>query len=261
MLRSIKALRGYSILASDGEIGKVDDFYFHDDTWVIRYVVVDTGHWLPGRKVLLAPSVLGQPNWAEENFPVALTRDQVRHSPETDTNKPVSRQHEADLHDYYAWPYYWLEPSQPMWGPPPVPNFPVPAVPLPKNEGPARSASSGDPHLQSAREVIGYQIQASDGPLGHVGDFVAEDHLWVIRYLVVHSGHVLPRKKVLLSPRWLTEVSYLEQKVQVKLSREKILSGPEFDPRAPVNREYEERLYDYYGQPVYWANEELEKTK
>src|SRR5574338_1457201 len=109
MLRSLKALHGYTVLAKDGEIGKVHDFYFHDDTWTVRYLVVDTGHWLPGRKVLVTTRALGKPNWAGFSFPVALTREQVQKSPEIDTDKPVSRQHEVDLHNYYGWPGYWTE--------------------------------------------------------------------------------------------------------------------------------------------------------
>ena len=74
MLRSLKILLGDTVVANDGDIGKVHDFYFHDDTWIIRYLVVDTGHWLPGRKVLITPSALGKPDWDALTFPVALTR-------------------------------------------------------------------------------------------------------------------------------------------------------------------------------------------
>jgi hypothetical protein len=62
----------------------------------------------------------------------------------------------------------------------------------------------------------------------------------------------LPGKKVLVAPTWIESVSWSESKVHVVLSRETIKNSPEFDPTVPVNREYEARLYDYYGRPVYW---------
>jgi hypothetical protein len=107
MLRSIISLTGYTIEATDGDIGHVRDLYFDDRSWIIRYLVVDTGTWLPGRKVLISPAALGRPNWQSEKFPVGLTKNQVKNSPDIDTTKPVSRQHEAELHLHYDWPPYW----------------------------------------------------------------------------------------------------------------------------------------------------------
>ena len=104
MLRNVKDLRGYRIRASDGVIGKVDDFYFDDETWAIRYLVVDTGTWLSGRKVLISPIALGHAGWMGRQLPVALTRAQVERSPDIDTKKPVSRQHEAQYLGYYGYP-------------------------------------------------------------------------------------------------------------------------------------------------------------
>jgi len=107
MLRNITELRGYAILATDGHIGTVDDFYFDDEDWAIRYLVVDTGGWLSGRKVLISPLSLGHPDFVGRLLPVSLTKSQVEHSPDIDTRKPVSRQHEAELFEYYGYPYYW----------------------------------------------------------------------------------------------------------------------------------------------------------
>jgi len=247
VLRSLKAIHGYAVLARDGEIGRVHDFYFHDDNWIIRYLVVDTGRWLPGRKVLITPGALGKPQWAGFNIPVELTREQVENSPEIDTEQPVSRQQETALFNHFGWPFYWVEPAPGVW-PPYVSPAPMP-VPAPHGE-----AEHHDPHLRSQREVTGYRIHASDGAFGHVEDFIADDKAWVIRYLVVHTGKWLPAKKVLLSPKWLPEIRYADREVTVSLPKDKILNCPEFFPGAAVNREYEERLYDYYGRPVYWED-------
>jgi hypothetical protein len=124
MLRNVKEMRGYSIQATDGEIGKVHAFYFDDQTWVIRYMVADTGGWLLDRKVFISPAALHRPNWGEEVLPVSLTRKQVKHSPSIDTDKPVSRQHEREILEYYKWPIYWGH----MGYPPPV--FVRPSVPV-----------------------------------------------------------------------------------------------------------------------------------
>jgi hypothetical protein len=248
MLRSLKALQGYSILATDGDVGRVHDFYFHDDSWIIRYLVVDTGHWLPGRKVLVPPAVLGKPNWIGFSFPVALTRQQVEKSPEIDTDMPVSRQQELDLHNHFGWPAYWIDPG---FGP-----FPamVPIEPSLEPAPPSKSATAakGDPHLRSVKAVRSYRIHASDGEMGHMEDFIVDDAFWVIRYLVVNTRNWLPGKQVLISPQWLQEIRHWERMVHVSLKRDNIRTCPEFDPVAPVNREYEARLYDYYGRPGYW---------
>jgi hypothetical protein len=253
MLRSLKAIHGYTVLAKDGDMGKVHDFYFHDDTWIIRYLVVDTGHWLPGRKVLITMGSVGKPNWAGFTFPVDLTREQVEKSPDIDTDQPVSRQQETELHNYFGWPFYWMEPGPGVWPPFATPS-PI-SMPMP----PSGSAPKehGDLHLRSQRELTGYHIHATDGVLGHVEDLIVEDGQWVVRYTVVDTGKWLPSKKVLLSPQWLSEIRYAEREVHVGLTRDKIAQCPEFHPGAPVNREYEERLYDYYGRPVYWAENDL----
>ena len=92
----------------------MDDFYFDDKSWTIRYLVADTGNWLLGRKVLLSPIAVGKADFSGERFNVKLTKKQVEESPSIDTDKPVSRQHEAYYHDYYGYPYYWSGPY--LWG-------------------------------------------------------------------------------------------------------------------------------------------------
>src|SRR5262245_33937354 len=116
MRRNVKELVGYTIHATDGDIGVLDGLYFDDAEWTIRYMVVNTGKWLPGRKVLIVPLALQQPNWKAQSLPVALTKEQIRNSPGIDTAKLVSRQHETDWHAYYGWPIYWGVPTYPAPG-------------------------------------------------------------------------------------------------------------------------------------------------
>ncbi len=240
MLRSVKDLRGYTIRAADGDIGKVHEFYFDDRGWIIRYLVVDTGTWLPGRRVLLSPAALGQPDWETHVLPIGLTKGQVEHSPPIDTDKPVSRQMERELYVYYGW--------RPYWG-----SAPVMAVKTMKEATQEAEQEQTDPHLRSTREVIGYRIRARDGEIGHVEDLIANDVGWGLRYLVVNTHSWLPGRKVLVDPFWAEQVSWAERRVHVDMTREMVKSSPEFDPSAPVNREYEVRLYDFYGRPKYWV--------
>jgi hypothetical protein len=241
MLRSLKSLRGYAIGAVDGEIGKVHEFYFGDLGWIIRYLVVDTGGWLPGRQVLLPPATLGQPDWMTKTFPVGLTKTQVEHSPSIDESKPVSRQMESELHMYYGWVPYWSSLGT------------VAAIPAWRTTTEEEAQNEwGNPHLRSTREVIGYGIEAKDGSIGHVEDLIADDEAWIISYLVVDTRDWLPGKSVLVAPSWAVKVDWAERKVHVDLDSETIRGCPEFDPSAPVNREYEIQLYDYYGRPKYW---------
>jgi hypothetical protein len=110
-----------------------------------------------------------------------------------------------------------------------------------------------DPHLRSTKEVIGYHIQAVDGEIGHVEDLIVDDEEWFLRYLVVDTRNWLPGKAVLVAPGWAKRVDWVKRKVHVDLPQEAIRDSPEFDPSRPVNREYEVRLYDYYGRPHYWS--------
>jgi hypothetical protein len=244
MLRSIKSLYGFKILAQDGDIGKLSEFLFDDETWTSRYLVVDTGNWLMDKKVLVSPVVFGQPDWETKTIPVLLNRAQLEDFPGIDKDQPVSRRHQTELFKYYGWQPYFSPGG--MYGVPPPP----PQVTMRKE--PEVEEEEGDPHLRSTREVSGYHIQATDGEIGHVDDFIADDENWMIRYLVIDTRNWLPGRKVLVSPEWITRISWEENKVFVDLEKEKIKASPEFDPSRPVNREYETIFYDYYGRPHYW---------
>ncbi|MDQ6659973.1 MAG: PRC-barrel domain-containing protein [Chloroflexota bacterium] len=263
MLRSINDLQGCEIRATDGEIGSVDQFFFDDETWTVRYLVVDTGHWIPGRQVLISPIALDETDWDTKALNVSLTREQIKNSPGIDTDKSVSRQHEAEYSDYYGYPYYWGGGG--LWGLGPYPAglmtmaYPdrvgvatgYAAAPARQPET-ARREQQGDPHLRTTQAVIGYYIEAQDGEIGHVEDFLIDDETWAIRYMVIDTVNWWPGKKVVVAPQWIERVSWEESKVYVDLTRESIKGAPEFDATALVNREYEKSLYDHYGRPKYW---------
>ena len=248
MLRSVKEIYNYILQAEDGEVGRCKDFLFDDEHWTIRYMVADTAKWLPGKKVLVSPISLGEPDWGTEHFPVGLTKKQIEDAPGLDEDAPVSRQHEIRWTQHYGWPYYWEGGG--VWGTGGYPNALFSRKDL--EAASEEISGAGDRHLRSAREVTGYRIQATDDEIGHVRDFILDDETWTIRYMVVDTRNWLPGKKVLVAPVWINSIDWAENRVKVDLTTEAVKNSPEYDPSAPVNREYEERLYDFYGRPKYW---------
>jgi hypothetical protein len=255
MLRSVKALEGFSIGATDGGIGKVKDFYFDDEAWVIRYAVVNTNAWL-GHEVLISPHSLGQADWAEEVLPVTITREQVKHSPGIDTAKPISRQYETSYLGYYGYPYYWGGTG--LWGERDYPGTMLTGMSPSGFRGYLRAPSdvpNADPHLRSCNAVMGYHIHARDGEIGHVQGFLVDDYLWAVRYLIVNTSNWWVGHQVLVSPEWIQDVSWLESKVTIDLDRQAIKDAPAYDEEALVDRDAELRIYNHYGRNGYWQSQ------
>lgn len=255
MLRKAKAFKGCRLGARDGEIGHLTDLYFDDATWTVRYLVADTGDWLPHRRVLLSPlAVTGIHTSPHKVVEVNLTRKQIEASPSPEQHEPVSRRFEADYYAYYGWPNYWPGPF--LWGPLDSPGAGSPAVVQPDSPPrPAPQAASEDSHLRSVNEVSGfsgYQIQALDQVFGHIGDFIFDDETWAVRYLVADTRNWWPGKQVLLSPQWIAWVSWSEARVYVDLDRETIRRAPEYSPATEVTRDYEQSLFEHYNREPYW---------
>lgn len=228
MQRSINDLIGSGMEATDGAIGKVDEFYFEDDTWTIRYLVVKTGNWLSGRKVLISPEALVKAIRKSGIFPVNLTGQQILNSPDIDTDKPVSRQQEIALHEYYPWQNYWESGFYPggVWGvidgTPTIDRGIIEAAAIVKQ-------SNDDLHLRSTHHVTGYHILAIDGEIGHVKDFIVDDETWQLLFLVVDTHNWLGGKKVLISVKHIKEVQWSNSKVFVDISTEAIKNSPAID--------------------------------
>ena len=246
MLRSVNEIKNYVLAAIDGDIGRCKDFLFDDAQWIIRYMVADTRKWLPGRNVLISPESLAQPDWFRKRFPLPLYRQEIKESPLLETDEPVSRQYESRWREYYGLPRYWLGPGgtgaiySPM-----VPSAENQEAQLEEEIAPANG------QLRSAQEVIGYHIQALDGEIGHVADFLVDDLLWTLNYIVVDTRNWLPGRRVVVPPQWADTVSWAERKVIVKLNKEIVKNSPEYDPAEIPNRHYEELLCNYYGTHPY----------
>jgi hypothetical protein len=229
MLRSVSGMRGFTIHATDGDLGTVDECLFDDEQWTMRYLAVNTGGWLTGRLVLVSPIAFRAVDWERQTFDVALTRQQVEQSPSLATDQPVSRQQEEEYARYYGYPYYWD--GLGLWGAGMYPRMATMSV-INSTSGETATACQpmGDSHLHSAREVTGYAIQARDGALGHVEDFIVDDESWALRYMVVDTRNWWPGKHVLVLPQWIESVRWPQSSIVVDLLRETIKACAEYDP-------------------------------
>ena len=268
MLHLIKDLEKCTIGATDGEIGHVEDFYFDDEAWVIRYLVVRAGAWLGGRNVLVSPYSVGASDWKSTILPVSITKEQVRNSPLIDTERPVSRQHEMSYLGYYGYPYYWG--GLGIWGasfyPGMAAGFGYEAVGLNYRNGrtygvreaPADAEErreNEDPHLRSCNEIAGYHLLATDGDLGHVQGFLVDDKSWSIRYLIVNTSNWWLGHQFLIAPEWIDKVSWAERSVTVNLNRQTVKDSPPYDESIPLDSATEALIYRHYGRPVYWQDD------
>ena len=227
MLRSIKQLYGDELRATDGEIGHIQDFYFDDQNWAIRYVVVDTGSWLAGRLVLISPHVFTNFDLDGVCRGVNLTRKQIENSPDYDSAKPVSRQYEDDYYRHYGWPNYWQ--GDGLWGMSAFSILELTAENRPNESSRAPAPPErADIHLRSTLALNGYHIQTDKGAIGHVIDFIVDHETWAICHLVVETGHWFSGKEIVISPKEIVSISYDESKVFVSVTKESILKAPEY---------------------------------
>ncbi len=254
MLKSINEIIGYTLFSKGDDVGKCKDLLFDDQLWTVRHMVADTGGWLVGKKVLVSPVMVQKTDWQMQSIFLDITREQLEKCPSLLEDEPVSREHERKIFQFLNCPYYWVDNG--LWG-----HAAYPAV---MTRVPEESAQKADEkileepqaqdgeenHLRSYKEVKGYNIETSDGNIGHVDDFILEDKTWALRYVVVDTRNWLPGgKKILLSLNWVKKVIWELSLLFLDIRKEQVENSPEFDPEQPVNIEYETRLYDYYGRP------------
>jgi uncharacterized protein YrrD len=254
MLISAQEIQGYAIHARDGDLGTVRTFYFDDQDWCIHSMVVDTGTWFSGRHVLIPADALGQADRQRQRLSVELTQEEVQNSPEVPKHKAPSAYDATAMQTYAGHNVYWSTDPFVLQSVAARPaSMPIPAAPPVAATTPRPADMQGRGGLlRSTREVMGYYIQATDGQIGHVEDFVIDTAAWQIRYMVVDTRNWWPGKKVLVSPGWIDQVRWDTEQVTVDLSRQQIKNSPEFDASVPLDREYEARLFAHYQRPAYW---------
>ena len=202
MIHDLDTLTGSSVIATDGEMGSIRNFLFDDQSWTIRYLVVDVGSWLVRRAVVLAITAVEQADWAKKTFHVHLTKEQVRNSPDVDSEKPVSRQQEIALREYFGWTAYWEDSA-----------FGVSSSVPTGREYSVHNAE--DPHLRSAWDLAGDEVWATDGEIGRVEGFIMDDASWHLGYLDVKAGDWLHSRSVLVPTRWVNSVSWADHRVNL----------------------------------------------
>jgi uncharacterized protein YrrD len=259
MIHSFKALQDYKVAASDGDIGSVDDLFFDEDTSVVRWIVIDTGGWLSGRKVLMSPAAFGPAEHASHSLPTSHSREQVEKSPDVASHRPVSRHAEQAIHDYYSWEPYWHS-SAPVfaypWGGPALAGRglePESGLDPVEREVEARQREGEDPHLRSAKEVLGYYVHAADGDIGHIDDLLYDEDSMQLRFVVVDTRNWLPGRKVLVAIEWFHDVNFADESITTDLTRDQIKASPEYTPDHTDIGEYERRLREHYDRPAYYA--------
>lgn len=236
MLRSTRDLHGYKVHATDGEAGHLGQFYFDDQTWKVRYIVVNVGNWLHRKEVLISPRSITKVDDFDNTIRTTLTTEQILNSAGTYTHKPVAFQQPTDIPIYFGWPPYYGPRGS---------NIDV------------DSASENDPHLRTTEVVGGYHIMAADSEVGHIEDFIVDDQTWKILYAVADTRNWWPGKKVLLATDWISWLSQAEFNAYVNVLRERIVSAPEFDSEQPLTRDFEIKLYTHYKRLPYWEQKSM----
>jgi sporulation protein YlmC with PRC-barrel domain len=240
-------VKGYSVHAVGKRVGEVKDLLFDDLSWIIRYLVVDTSEWIPKAEVLLLMLSIAHIDWENQRIPVNLTLDDVKKSPDVESNLPVSRLKEQEIYAYFG--------RSPYWGA----GFSLGAQAI----ADIVSAQQGqfqerpqqdkvDSHLRSIKEVSGYHLISDGETLGTVSDFFVESSNWIIRYLIIDILNGPIDKQILFSPQWVSEISWNNQALNTKLQADRLISAPAYNPSANVTRQYEEKLYEHFQQQAYW---------
>jgi hypothetical protein len=201
MLHELKALSGSTVEATDGEIGRVRNFLFDDQSWKVRYMVVDVGNWLKRHDVVLPVAALDRPDWTNRICHAHLNKEQVRHSPEVDAEMPVSRQQEIAMHDYFGPLASWVDNEFYVSPMPTGIEYPVHTTEV--------------LHLRSSSHMLGYHVWATDGDFGILEGFVVDEASWHLGYLDVKSGDWLQNRSVLVPTSWVQSVSWADFRVHL----------------------------------------------
>ena len=213
-LHSVEALLRFPVDALDGNLGLVVDVLFDDKEWTVRHLVVDTGHRLGGRRILVPATMLTVACWRRRGRMVRLTRQQVQRISETSLPSFASDLVHQERAMFVRFGVKW-------------------------------SAS----RMRSCREVTGYDIHADDGAIGHVDDFLFDESHRRIRMLVVDTRNCQPRRHVLISPMRIARVSWETGAIELNVSRAQVDRRPDYDPCMSSLRLMRHHLYRSRDHP------------
>lgn len=240
--RRVQDIAKLTLYGIDGQVGTVQELYFDDQNWAVRYLVVKTGGWFMGRHVLVAPVVIGRIDDADSSMRINLPKEQIEHAPSIESAKLLSRRYEQTYYERFQWAPYW-QPDTTMWGSP----IPYPDASTIRLKEPLFSEAPEQSHLRSSAAVTGYGIRAQDGEIGHMKDLVIDDEDWIVRYVEVDTRNWLPGKKVLVQTGRIGPFDWHSRSVTMFLTRHAIESAPAYDPSTLITPDYEVRLFKHYG--------------
>ncbi|MHB9029741.1 MAG: PRC-barrel domain-containing protein [Candidatus Latescibacterota bacterium] len=267
MLRKAKDIIGYTVSGAEGELGKVEDLYFDEEFWIIRYLRVDVGRWFMNRKTLVSTAALRETNGKERSIGADLFKEKIRQSPEVDFGRPISREKEEEINAFFQWPVYWDINRYPEY--PGVTEREYPEIRKPGYHGAVRGYYSpsveeeerkkageeaiggAEFHIRGAKDIIGGPVQATDGEIGHVSDLIVDSDSWAVRYVEVDTRNILPGKHVLVLPQMVMRINWDESRVFITVRKDVVKLAPEYDSDRLPDRTYEESLYEYYTEHSY----------
>jgi sporulation protein YlmC with PRC-barrel domain len=240
--RRVRDFARSTIYGNDGRLGTVRELYFDDHNWTVRYLLIKSGGWLMGREVHIATSAIADIDDENASMRINLQRKQIEQSPTIDQANSISRQYEETYYNHFQWHPYW-QPDTPEWGNPihflddetMIINKPLLPEPLKQS------------HLRSSAEVIGYEMHAKDGAIGHLDDLIVHDDDWVIRYVQVDTRNRWTGKKMLVPTDRIHQIDWANRSVEVSLTRQAIESAPSYDPSNLITPDYEVELSNHYG--------------
>jgi len=254
MLWNASSLKGFDISGTDGELGKVSDLLFDDQSWTTKWLVVHTGSWLFGRKVLLPLASLGKPDRDSRHVAVRMTQQQIKDSPKVDTDLPVSQHIEAHVYNYYDQNPFWRSGFSPMGVPPEGTTIFAPRTAMiddPRYDNSTDALpDDGDSSLRSVTEIIGYHMEATDGPIGHIEDFILDDNGWQIKYITLDTKNWLPGQRVVISPHSIRDIDWINRSIYLTIDRAKIKSSPPYDPNMTEDGPFNDQFQKYFGLTI-----------
>ena len=217
MLTTTSELRGKTVLALDAPLGRVEDFLFDDQNWVVRYLVTRTGTWLSNQLILLSPHFIGKLDAEADVIRVRLLKFQIEASPPLAVGLPVSRSYEEEYYRYFGLPAYWE--GSALWGR----SYSPLDSPGKRDEQDFKLHYHRDTkHLQSSNALCGFQLQTAGASVGRVKGFAISDSAWEVKDLVVRAGYWFASREVLIAPAKIDYIAYEEATVYTSLSKQDI---------------------------------------
>jgi hypothetical protein len=216
MLQNLKPLYGRKLGAADGDVGRVKDFYLDDRSWVVRYLEADADSWLPSRRLLFTLQAFGFRSFGiSPDEPavlrVGLNRKKVEDSPFIEGAGAPTREDEEAYYAYYGLQAYWRPAN--VKG---APAFPARVLPSGRVGMPEAS------HLHPTKAMTGYQVCATDGPVGRVLDLRIDKKTWGLMEIVVETGAWYASKKIVICPASVARIDHAVHGIFVNLARRDI---------------------------------------